>query len=79
MSTEHWDYALRTRAARIRRELAVLDDEIVLAHAAGMSWRQIGEAANMNHEKARQAAARIAKRAEAPPGPPPSPAAPDGP
>jgi predicted HAD superfamily Cof-like phosphohydrolase len=65
-----WKHALETRAARIRTELNTLDEEIVQAHAAGMSWRDIGKAANMNHEKARQAAARIAKRAEPPPKPP---------
>lgn len=70
MTTEHWGHTLRTRAARIRREVDTLDEEIVQAHAAGMSWRQIGDAANMNHEKARQAAARIAKRSEPSPKPP---------
>jgi len=73
--TTDWTTALKIRAANIRHELNTLDEEIVQAHAAGLSWRQIGEAANMNHEKARQAAARIAKRAE----PPPGSAGPDGP
>jgi predicted HAD superfamily Cof-like phosphohydrolase len=65
-----WKHALETRAAHIREQLNTLDEEIVQAHAAGMSWRQIGDAAAMNHEKARQAAARIAKRADPPPKPP---------
>jgi hypothetical protein len=65
-----WKTTLETRAAHIREQLNTLDEEIVQAHAAGMSWRDIGKAANMNHEKARQASARIAKRAEAPPKPP---------
>jgi len=65
-----WKTTLETRAARIRAELNTLDEEIVQAHAAGMSWRDIGKAANMNHEKARQAASRITKRAESPPEPP---------
>jgi flagellar motility protein MotE (MotC chaperone) len=64
-----WKTTLEDRATHIRNELDALDDDIVLAHAAGMSWRDIGKAANMNHEKARQAAARIAKRAESPPEP----------
>lgn len=75
--TTDWSHALKTRAETIRQQLNLLDDEIVLAHAAGLSWRKIGEAADMNHEKARQAAARIAKRAS--PDPPPSPAEPEGP
>jgi hypothetical protein len=75
--TKDWKATLETRATRIRNELDALDDDIVLAHAAGMSWRDIGKATRMNHEKARQAAARIAKRAERPPKPKP-PAEPDG-
>jgi len=67
--TANWPHALRARALKIRAELDALDDEIVLAHAAGLPWRQIGLAANINHEKARQAEARIAKRGQRKPMP----------
>ncbi|MEV7770523.1 hypothetical protein [Kitasatospora sp. NPDC086791] len=70
MSTEHWPQALRTRALKIRAQLDALDDEILLAHAAGLSWRDIGTSAGINHEKARQAAGRVAKRPDRKPLPP---------
>lgn len=62
MDTSHWTRTLRDRAIKIRAQIDALDDEIVLAHKDGMSWRDIGKAADINHEKARQASARIAKR-----------------
>jgi predicted HAD superfamily Cof-like phosphohydrolase len=70
MTAEHWPHTLRERALKIRAQLDALDDEIVLAHAAGLSWRDIGTAAGINHEKARQAAGRVAKRPDRKPLPP---------
>ncbi|MEV8324563.1 hypothetical protein [Kitasatospora sp. NPDC056731] len=70
MTTEHWPHALRERALKIREQLDALDDEILLAHANGLSWREIGTAAGINHENARQAATRIAKRPARKPLPP---------
>lgn len=79
MNTDVWTRALRSRAIKIRQQLDALDDEIVLAHKDGVSWRDIGKAANMNHEKARQAATRIDKRDQRKPLPEPGTAEPDGP
>jgi hypothetical protein len=79
MNTDVWTNALRTRAIKIRNELDALDNEIVLAHKDGLPWRTIGDAAGINHEKARQAQARIDKRDQRKPLPELHPAEPDGP
>ena len=57
-----WEKQLRRRRANIKRQEHALDDDIVAAHADGLAWRAIGKAASVNHEWARQAAERIAKR-----------------
>lgn len=57
-----WEQQLKQRAATIRHEKEDLDQDIVNAHAAGLSWRDIGKAADVNHEWARQATSRITKR-----------------
>lgn len=57
-----WEKQLKRRRGNIRRQELALDDDIVAAHADGLSWRAIGAAAEVNHEWARQASDRIAKR-----------------
>lgn len=57
-----WEKQLKRRRATIKRQEHALDDDIVAAHADGLAWRKIGTAAGVNHEWARQAAERIAKR-----------------
>lgn len=57
-----WEKQLKRRRGNIRRQELALDDDIVAAHADGLSWRTIGAAAEVNHEWARQASDRIAKR-----------------
>jgi methylase of polypeptide subunit release factors len=79
MNTNVWTHTLRARAIKIRAQIDALDDEIVLAHKDGMSWRDIGKAADINHEKARQASVRIAKRDQRKPLPKIGEAEPDGP
>ena len=58
-----WEKQLKRRRGNIRRQELALDNDIVAAHADGLSWRAIGTAAEVNHEWARQASDRIAKRA----------------
>jgi predicted flavoprotein YhiN len=58
-----WEKQLGRRRAAITRAELALEDDIADAHAqGGLSWRKIGAAAAVNHEWARQAAERVAKR-----------------
>jgi len=65
-----WEKQLGRRRAAIKRAELALEDDIANAHADGLSWRTIGAAAEVNHEWARQAAARVAKRRAAGEQPP---------
>jgi len=58
-----WEKQLQRRRATIRRAETALEEDIADAHEqGGLSWRKIGAAAEVNHEWARQAADRVAKR-----------------
>ena len=54
-----WDKQLRKRAAAIKRDTAALDADVAAARLDGLSFRDIGKAAEINHERARQIATRI--------------------
>ena len=49
-----WEKRLRQRAATIARAIKALDDDIAAARLDGLSFREIGKAAKVNHERARK-------------------------
>lgn len=59
--TTDWETRLRRRRATITRAERALEDDITDAHDAGLSWRQIGAAAGVNHERARQIGERVTR------------------
>ena len=56
-----WEQQLRRRAKDVDDAERARDLDIAAAHAAGLSWRAIGKAADVNHERARYIAIRVAK------------------
>lgn len=56
-----WEQQLRQRAEEVSAAERARDLDIAAAHAAGLSWRTIGRAAEVNHERARYIAIRVAK------------------
>jgi hypothetical protein len=70
-----WDKQLRRRRAAIDRDNAALRQDVAAARLDGMSFRDIGTSAGINHERARQIAKEIngdtrtaaEREAEAPP------------
>jgi hypothetical protein len=54
-----WEKKLRQRAAAVTRADQALDTVIAAARLAGLSFREIGRAADVNHESARKIALRI--------------------
>lgn len=65
MSTD-WEKRLKQRRAAIDRAERARDEDIADAHADGLSWRTIGAAAGVNHERARQIADRVTEERAAP-------------
>jgi hypothetical protein len=53
-----WEKRLRQRAATLKRAVKALDADIAAARLAGLSFREIGKAAEVNHERARTIAIR---------------------
>lgn len=63
-----WEQQLAKRADDVDAAERARDLDIAAAHAAGLSWRTIGRAARVSHERARYLAAEVAKKqAEQPP------------
>lgn len=59
MTDIDWEKRLKQRRAAIKRAEAALENDIPDAHEAGLSWRKIGAAAEVNHEWARQKADEV--------------------
>jgi hypothetical protein len=66
-----WEERLRKRAEDVKAAQRARDLDIAAAHAAGLAWRAIGEAANVNHETARKTGIRIAAEPHPAASPPP--------
>ena len=54
-----WDKQLRRRRAAVDRANDALETDVAAARLDGLSFRDIGKAAEINHERARQIATRI--------------------
>ncbi|MFD4830175.1 hypothetical protein ACFWPV_10015 [Streptomyces uncialis] len=60
VTEEGWEQQLRRRAATVRRAVEALDESVAAARLrGGLSFREIGNAAEINHERARTIATRI--------------------
>lgn len=59
-----WEQRLRQRAEAVAASERARDLDIAAAHGAGLSWRAIGKAAEVNHERARYIAARVTAEPE---------------
>ncbi|GAA1977257.1 hypothetical protein [Kitasatospora viridis] len=58
-----WEKLLKQRRTAIRRAERALEETITDAYdQGGLSWRQIGAAAEANHEWARRTAAAVRER-----------------
>ncbi|MHA6764735.1 hypothetical protein [Streptacidiphilus sp. PAMC 29251] len=56
-----WEARLRQRAEDVKAAQRARALDIAAAHAAGLSWRAIGKAADVNHETARTLAREALK------------------
>lgn len=62
MTAIDWETRLRRRRAALDRAERALEEDITDANReGGLSWRRIGAAASVNHERARQIADRVAQ------------------
>lgn len=57
--TEDWEKRLRKRAAAVKRAENALKQDIAAARLEGLSFRKLGELADVNHETARTTCAEV--------------------
>lgn len=57
--TEDWEKRLRKRAAAVKRAESALKQDVAAARLEGLSFRKLGEWAEVNHETARTICAEV--------------------